>query len=277
VPTRQQRQAESRVYGKSACRALFVRRAGDILRVYLTEERVRDFGDLLSTCARLHLPYRIIPAEEMEAVTESRHHEGICIVARARTAARLEDLLRAPGPGCVLGLAGVGNPHNVGAILRTAAHFGARGVVFFAGEVSKGHGQGDVGATMPRLPPSAARTAEGGAEWLDLVFDGEPARVLRAARTAGFSVVATSSHAPGAAGQVLYAAPLPARLLLLLGAEDAGLPPALLQAADTVMAIPGSGQVESLNVAAAAAVLLAEHWRASPRGPAPRPRTPRRG
>jgi TrmH RNA methyltransferase len=278
------RAGETRVYGKSACRALFVRRVGDIIRVYLTEDRVRDFGDLLSTCARLRVPYRIIPPAELEAVTESRHHEGICIVARPRAPVRLEDLVRAPGPACVLGLVGIGNPHNVGAILRTAAHFGVRGAVFFGredgggpGDDSEGEGlhEGPVG--IPRLPPSAARTAEGGAEWLDLVFEAEPARALRLLRGAGFTIAATSSHSQGERAQALYAAPLPTRLFLLLGAEDEGLPPQVLAAADTVVAIPGSGQVESLNVAAAAAVLLAEHWRVATTRPAPAPRgKPRR-
>jgi RNA methyltransferase, TrmH family len=261
------RAGESRVYGGSACRALFVRRVSDIIRVYLTEDRMRDFGDLLSTCARLRLPYRIVPPAELEAVTESRHHEGICIVARPRAPVRLEDLVRAPGPACVLGLVGIGNPHNVGAILRTAAHFGVRGAVFF-GRAPTGPEDETAAVGVPRLPAAAARTAEGGAEWLDLVFESEPGRALRVLRTAGFTVAATSSHGHGgeptpAAKPVraLYEAPLPPRLFLLLGAEDTGLPPEVLAAADTVVAIPGTGQVESLNVAAAAAVLLAEHWR----------------
>ncbi|HEY0709322.1 MAG TPA: TrmH family RNA methyltransferase, partial [Polyangia bacterium] len=46
-----------------------------------------------------------------------------------------------------------------------------------------------------------------------------------------------------------------------VGAEDEGLPPEALEAADLVIAIPGTGHVESLNVAAATAVILGEHWR----------------
>jgi TrmH RNA methyltransferase len=218
------------------------------------------------------LPYRIVPAAELEAVTESRHHEGVCIVARTRPSVRAEDLFRAPGPACVIGLVEVGNPHNVGAILRTAAHFGVRGVVFLGAagtpaEVGAAPLAGEPARALPpgrervegavRLPAAAARTAQGGAEWLDLAAEADVGRVLRVARAAGFAVAATSSHGRAA----LYEAALPPRLFLLLGAEDEGLPASTLAAADLVLAVPGTGQVESLNVAAAAALILGEHWR----------------
>jgi TrmH RNA methyltransferase len=292
------RSSESRVYGVNACRALFVRRVGDIIRVYLTEEQLPAFGDLLSTCARLRRPYRIVSTSELEAVTESRHHEGICIVARPRAAVALEDLLRAPGPACVVGLVDVGNPHNIGAILRTAAHFGVRGAVFLgaggdapepiaasdadieAGADADDEALGDddmaalaappgaAPATPVRLSAAAARTSQGGAEWLDFVHERDQARALRAARAAGFTIAATSSHG----GLALYAGPLPPRLLLLVGAEDEGLTPATLAAADVIVSVPGTGQVESLNVAAATALVLGEHWRGRA-APATRPKS----
>ena len=62
-------------------------------------------------------------------------------------------------------------------------------------------------------------------------------------------------------GQSLYATALPGRLLLVMGAEQTGLDPALAQAAALRLGIPGSGAVESLNVAAATAVFLGEWWR----------------
>jgi TrmH RNA methyltransferase len=234
---------ERKVYGVHACRALTRRHPDDIRRIYIAEARVREFGELLHRFAQLSRPYKIVGEEELEKITESRHHEGICVVARVRPPARLQDVVRAPGPAVVVALVDVGNPHNVGAVLRTAAHFGVRGVV-----LATEHG---------RVPPAAARTAQGGAEWVDLVQAPDPQAALREARAAGFVVCATTSHR----GRDLFAAPLPPRVLLLVGAEDQGLPPALLAAADLVMAVPGTGHVESLNVSAATAVLLAEHWR----------------
>jgi TrmH RNA methyltransferase len=251
---------ESKVYGVNACRALFLRRAQSVVRVYIREDRVPAFRDLLAMCARVRLPYRVVPDADLEAVTESRHHEGICIVAEPRGTVALEEVLRTPGPACLLGMAGVGNPHNVGAILRTAVHFGVRGAVFLTEPPRHDEGEGDEGPAADRefrLPPSAARTAQGAVEWLDVVAEAEPVRLLKEARAAGFTVAATSSHG----GRSLYEGPLPARMLLLVGAEDEGLPQEALDAADQVIAIPGTGHVESLNVAAATAVILGEHWR----------------
>jgi TrmH RNA methyltransferase len=232
-----------RVCGRHACRALHERRPEEILRVYLVRELVEPFGDLLRTCARLRRPTRVVGADELERITESRHHEGICVVAAAPAARPLADVLRAPGPACLVALAGVANPHNTGAIVRTAAHFGVRAVLI-EGEAK-------------RLPPAVWRTAQGGAEWVDVVATPALGPALAEARRAGFTVCTTSSHG----GTPLYEAALGPRVVLVLGAEDEGVAPALAAAADVTLCIPGSGHVESLNVAAATAVLLAEVWR----------------
>jgi TrmH RNA methyltransferase len=232
---------EMKIHGQHACRALFERRPGSIVRVYLTAELVRPFGDLLRTCADRRLPYKIITAEELEKLTESKHHEGICVVAMPRPARPLGDLLRRPGPGVVVALAEVGNPHNLGAILRIAAHFGARAVVVAGKGVS----------------PAAYRTSQGGAEAVEVIGTADLPAALQACREQGFVVCATSSHR----GRDLYAEPLPARALVLLGSEGEGVPRELLREAEVTLRIPGTGAVESLNVAAAASVILAELWR----------------
>jgi TrmH RNA methyltransferase len=237
------RDAEIKVCGRHACRALFERRAARILRVYLVQDLVKPFGDLLHACAELRRPYKIVAPEELERLTESRHHEGICIVAAAAPARSLADVLAAPGPGWLVALAGVDNPHNTGAIVRTAAHFGARAVL--------------VEGPSKRLPPVVYRTAQGGAEWVDVVAAPALPAALGEARRAGYTICATTSHG----GTPLFAAELPARAVVVLGAEDVGLPPELARAADLTLEIPGSGHVESLNVGAATAVVLAELWR----------------
>lgn len=237
------RDAEIKVCGRHACRALFERRAARILRVYVMKELVGPFGDLLHACAELRRPYKVVDAEELERITESRHHEGICVVAAAAPPRALAEILAPSGPGWLVALAGVENPHNTGAIVRTAAHFGARAVL--------------IEGAPKRLPPVVYRTAQGGAEWVEVVAAPVLAAALAEARRAGFTICATSSRG----GTDLYAAAIPARAVIVLGGEDAGLSPAVTAAADLTLRIPGSGHVESLNVAAATAVLLAELWR----------------
>jgi TrmH RNA methyltransferase len=237
------REAEIKIHGQHACRAFVLRRPDDVLRAYVAEDEAPRWGELFRALARSRRPYRVVPSEDLERLTESKHHEGICLVVRPRPPRPLADVLAPPGPGWLVALAEVGNPHNVGAILRTAAHFGARGAI--------------LGGAGEQLSAAAHRTAQGGAEALDVVFAPDLSAAFAAARAHGYSVCATSSHG----GRDLFAAPLPERAILLLGSEGEGLPSALLRRADLTLRIPGTGHVESLNVATAAGVLLAELWR----------------
>ena len=81
------------------------------------------------------------------------------------------------------------------------------------------------------------------------------ADAARAAKANGVSVIATSSHAPS---RPLYAKAWPTRVMVLFGSENEGLAPEVLALADDTLVIPGTGHVESLNVATAVAVVLGE-------------------
>ena len=249
------RSDEQKLYGVSACRAIFEGRPEDIVRAYVTPYRLKLFGGMLRWCASHRLAYHIIEDVDMERVTQSTHHEGVCLLVKERPQPRLDErlelLAEVDGPQCVLLLEHVGNPHNLGSILRVAAHFGVVGVLL-TGPLAR----------LPQLPSAAYRTAEGGMEYVPVMALGVPFEALDRLRRAGFSVLATSGHGRHS----LYASekPLPKRCVLMLGSEERGLSPGLLATADGVVAIPGSGQVESLNVACAAAVFLGEYWRQYP-------------
>jgi TrmH RNA methyltransferase len=158
----------------------------------------------------------------------------------------LPQLLQAlgAGPRLLLWLDGVGNPHNFGAVLRSAAHFGVAGVLL------------PRGSTLT-LSGAAARVAEGGAEAVPVVLLDSNEDALAALQAAGFAIAATL---PRGATSV-YEAQLPQRLVLVFGAEGEGLQPGLVRATSMQLAIPGSGRVESLNIANAVGVMLGEWWR----------------
>ncbi|MCO5095823.1 MAG: rRNA methyltransferase, partial [Xanthomonadaceae bacterium] len=92
-----------------------------------------------------------------------------------------------------------------------------------------------------------------GAEAVPLVRLGAAAAAIAALRAAGFSLAATLPER----AQSLFEAALPARTVFVMGAEREGMRPALVERCDLRLTIPGSGRVESLNIASAAAVLLA--------------------
>ncbi len=241
---------EIKICGAHACSAVAQRRPEDVRRVYITEAMMPSFGEFLRWCASQRLAYHVVEENELERITQSVHHGGVAFIVRQPPPPTLGSLLhRLRGedpstPRLLIYLDNVQNPHNLGAIVRVAAHFGADGVLL-AGEATS-------------TSTAMTRTAEGGAEFIDVVPVALGQRPLLAARSAGFTLVATTSHGRDS----LYGDGLPPRTVIMLGSESHGLAPSVFGLADMTLTIPGSGQVESLNVACAAAVLLAEHWRA---------------
>jgi tRNA (guanosine-2'-O-)-methyltransferase len=146
----------------------------------------------------------------------------------------------------------VAQPFNVGSIIRSAAAFGA-GQLWLCGN------------TAPLSHPSVGKTALGTDRFLTAEVEPDPVAAVKAARLSGFRVIAIEL---ASAALPLYEADLSGDVCLALGNEDHGCSAALLAAADAVAYIPQPSRVGSLNVAAAAAVAMAEarrrEWAARP-------------
>jgi tRNA (guanosine-2'-O-)-methyltransferase len=150
---------------------------------------------------------------------------------RRRTQARLSLLLDS-----------VGQPFNVGSIIRSAAAFGVEEVWL-------------CGDTAPPSHPSARKTALGTDRLLTFHRAESAVAGAEAARADGYRVIAVEL-----AGEAvpLHEAPLAGDICLAVGNEDHGCSAALLAAADVIAYIPQPGKVGSLNVASATAIALAE-------------------
>ena len=241
-PARSQREAELRLYGLNAVRAVFAKRPQAIRKLYLAEARIPQLQPLLKWCVANRVGYRVVDETDLQKLAASSHHEGVVAEVLREEPQPLSSWLRElpAGRQCALWLDGVGNPHNLGAILRSAAHFGVGAILL------------PKHATLA-LSGAAARVAEGGAEAVPLVRLGREDNSIAQLRAAGFALAATVVRG----GDDLFAATLPSRLVYVLGAEGAGMSQDLAAACELRLSIPGSGAVESLNVAAATAVLLA--------------------
>jgi TrmH RNA methyltransferase len=241
---REHRETELRLYGVNAVKAAFHHRPEALRKLYLIQDRIPQLQPMLRWCVAHRIGYRVVEDEgDLRRLAGSEHHEGV-----------VADMLREPqqtlttwlqhlpaGPVCALWLDGVGNPHNVGAILRSAAHFGVSAIL------------------LPKhsnfaLSGAAVRVAEGGAEAVPFVRLGRDDNSLAQLRGAGFGLAATVVRD----GVPLFETSLPQRLVYVIGAEGEGMSSSLAELCDLRVSIPGSGKVESLNVAAATAVLLAE-------------------
>lgn len=174
-------------------------------------------------------------------------HQGVAARVQPLPLLSIEELaadLPATGPAQVLVLDEVTDPRNVGAILRSAAAFGAAGVV-----VTRHNAAEETGAL--------AKAASGALDSLPLAEAGNLRRGLELLKAAGFWCLGLDHPAPA----VLGAEPPPDRLAWVLGAEGRGLRRLTAETCDSLVAIPIAAEMESLNVSNAAAIALYEWCR----------------
>lgn len=250
------------VYGLAAALAVMARRPQDVVRIAHAKVARKPLAPALREAARRRIAYREVGDDELARIAGAVHHEGVCLLVREQPAPSLEQLAaRTPPTGFLVALDRVANPHNIGAILRSAAFFGASGLLI-AGPASKRAG----------LPPAAVRVAEGGAEHVPAVRVAELAPALRQLAQSGIAIVGADLRAPQALAELRW----PRRALLVLGSEELGLSPAVRAACATVVHIAGKGAVESLNVSVAAGVLMASFAAAAGVGESGQLRRPER-
>jgi 23S rRNA (guanosine2251-2'-O)-methyltransferase len=169
-------------------------------------------------------------------------HQGILLDAQPPEEVFLADVLNAAGEkSVVLVLDQVTDPHNVGAILRSAAAFGATAVV-----VQKLH--------APDITGTLAKSASGAVEHVPVVREVNLTRALEQLKEAGYFCVGLAERGK----QTLAELEAPAKVALVLGAEGDGLRRLVSETCDTLARLPTGGPIGSLNVSNAAAVALYE-------------------
>jgi len=232
-----------RLCGLAAVSAVFARRPRDVLRLFHLPSRRREANPFCAVLAEARKPYREVGEEELARIAGTVHHGGIVAVAARRRmpvlALPLAPALRVAPVLPVLD--GVSNPHNLGAIARSAAFFGCIGMVLSGDPRQAG------------LSDAAFRTSEGGLEVLSLWQAPDLLATLPALGVPTVAAVASGGVAPE---QIMKRLPAAGCLALVLGNEEAGVSEAVAAACDHRVTLPGSGRVESLNVSVAAAVLI---------------------
>ena len=222
------------LYGWHTVTAALANPARHVRRLWLTENaarRLADEGISLPTATETVRPDAIAAQLTPDAV-----HQGLLAEADPLPAPELEDL---GAGGIVLVLDQITDPHNVGAILRTAAAFAVAAIV-----------------TTARHSPEAtgvlAKSASGALEWVPIVVVQNLARAIAMLRDRGFLVVGLDSSAVNDLAAIKPAAPL----ALVLGAEGKGLRQGTRAACNVLARLDLPGSIKSLNVSNAAAVAL---------------------
>jgi TrmH family RNA methyltransferase len=189
-----------------------------------------------------------------EGLADTEHPQGVAALVMPRSFS-FDDISRpaANGPApLVVVLAGVQDPGNVGTIIRTAAAFGATAAVTSP--------SGQSGTASP-FSPKALRASAGAALHLPLLSGMALPILFAQLRASGIQTLASSSRESAEAEQPLltpWQVDWRQPVALLIGNEGAGLPEEIERSADACVRIPVASSVESLNAAAAAAVLFYE-------------------
>jgi TrmH RNA methyltransferase len=226
-----------------------------INRLFLREDRLKSFSHICKELAERKRPYKICEDEELERICKSVHHQGVVAMIEEPVVEHLSlddlDLWAIEGKTGIV-LHSVENGHNLGAITRAAAFFDVSFIVLNETD------------TEARLTTSAYRVAEGGMEHLTIRKIKNTASFLKDA-SGRLITIGTDARARRRIGDLEgivksakikpFSSGRPG-IALVLGNEETGLPQNVKDHCSCLLRIPGTGNIDSLNVSQAAALFL---------------------
>lgn len=215
------------------------------LRRLLILHTGRRFDEVIRLARSAGVPVRVEPRPALDRLAPAGRHQGVVALVGAKAYVDPEALLREARdrnqPALILLLDGVEDPHNLGAVLRSAEAAGAHGVVI--------PDRRSVGLTG-----TVAKASAGAVEHLPVACVPNLSRTIEWLKEQGLWVYALDPSA-----EKLYTAlDLKGPVALVLGGEGKGIRPGVLGKCDERVRIPMLGRVGSLNVSAAAAIILFE-------------------
>ena len=186
-----------------------------------------------------------VTKERLDQISETKKHQGVIAYAAAYEYSEVEDMLelakkKGEDPFLIL-LDNIEDPHNLGAIIRTANLAGAHGVI-----IPKRRAVG--------LTATVAKTSAGAIEQIPLVQIGNVVQTIKQLQKQGFWVM--GAHMEG--DRTLYEADMTIPTVIVIGNEGKGISRVVKEACDFLVKIPMYGNLNSLNASVAAAVLMYE-------------------
>lgn len=205
----------------------------------------KQFTDLVQLARSRRIPIHIQPLASFDRLVPNGRHQGVVAFASAK-AYQTEDSILAGAaerhePPLLVILDGVEDPHNLGAVLRTAEGAGVHGV-FIPERRAAG------------LTPVVAKASAGAIDHIPVARVTNTSRLIESLKAAGVWIYGVTPSA----GKIFTDVDLREPVGLVLGGEGTGIRPGVLQHCDDCVRIPLRGRVQSLNVSAAAAVVLFE-------------------
>jgi 23S rRNA (guanosine2251-2'-O)-methyltransferase len=217
-------------------------RAGRVRRLRVAQRSDRRIDEALALAKQRGIPVDRVDAPSLDRAARGGVHQGIVGELEASRDYDVSDLVAAaPGTPLIVVLDGVEDPHNVGAIIRTADAAGAHGIVRQARHAAP-------------LDGVTAKASAGAVAHVRVATVVNVARALEELKEAGVWTVGLAGDAPDRYDRIDLTLPT----AIVVGAEGQGLRRLIRERCDRLVSIPMAGSVESLNVSVAAGVMLFE-------------------
>ena len=237
------KQKRPSLYGTHAVREAWCNPDRDIQQLLITASALKSFEHIINKTKHLSRPAPTVLDKDKldDLMPRGSVHQGIGVVCSDLPEMDIQSLIirnHDQDNVCLLMLDQVTDPHNVGAILRSAEALGANGLI-----MQRKH--------APDLGGVLAKTACGALEHMPVTFETNLSRTLETLKDAGYFVYGLDER-----GENIKTMKSGGKTVLILGAEGPGMRRLIKENCDTLLKIPMNGTTESLNVSNAAAIAL---------------------
>ncbi|PJB69621.1 MAG: 23S rRNA (guanosine(2251)-2'-O)-methyltransferase RlmB [Alphaproteobacteria bacterium CG_4_9_14_3_um_filter_47_13] len=234
------RRIAANLWGTHAVREAWLNQDRTVRGLYITEDALGAFKDILSL---RKTPPSVIEKKELDRLLPpGAVHQGIALHTEPLPEVFIQDLIiktKNIENTIILMLDQVTDPHNVGAILRSASAFGAAGVIMQR-------------KYSPELTGTLAKTASGAVEHISVAYEINLSDTLDLLKENGFFAMGLDERGDQSISHIKKEG----KIVLVLGAEGTGLRPKVREHCDHLVRLPTQGAIASLNVSNAAAVAL---------------------
>jgi len=233
------------VFGTHAVHEAWLNPDREIKHLYITERALEGFQKTIDEAKALGIKRpgpEIYIKPALDKMTNGGVHQGVAISADHLLEISAQDLVTLAykkESATILLLDQITDPHNIGAILRSAAAFGADGIIMQTKHA-------------PLLTGVLAKTASGAVEHVPVAYETNLSRALGVLQDAGYTGLAMDEHADNSFAD----AQIPMKVVVCLGAEGKGLRPKIKEQCEIHLRLPTQGSIQSLNVSNAAAIAL---------------------
>jgi 23S rRNA (guanosine2251-2'-O)-methyltransferase len=215
--------------------------ANEISIIFVAEEGRRELQEVAELAQQRKVPVEARPADELEKLAKGQKHQGIVAIAGSYSYLSFEELMNLLPERCLLvALDEITDPHNFGAIVRSAVALGAHGIITLKHRAAP-------------VTPVVVRASAGATEHARIARVANLAQTLDALAERGFEVLGLAAEG---AIDLTALGPSPASRVLVVGSEGRGLRRLVREHCTQLVRIPMAGPIASLNASVAAAIAL---------------------